>query len=131
MASFKESMRAHVAGSMADRFTVNQSDSVPPARSAIERQGEGRRRLDAACVIRLDRIAPDPAQPRAEFDPEALQRLAESMKTRGQLQPIRVRWDDATDRYIIVVGERRYRAARLAGMETIACVVVPGAASHE
>jgi ParB family chromosome partitioning protein len=82
-------------------------------------------------VIRLDRIVPDPGQPRTEFDPDALARLADSLKQRGQLQPIRVRWDDALDRYVVVVGERRYRAAGLAGMETIACVVTTGSASSE
>jgi ParB family transcriptional regulator, chromosome partitioning protein len=126
MASFKESMRGHVAGSMSDRFTVNQPDAPAPGRSALERQGDGRRRLDSACVLRLDRIVPDPAQPRVEFDEEALARLAESLKTRGQLQPIRVRWDEPTDRYVVVVGERRYRAAKLAGLETLACVVAAG-----
>lgn len=134
MASFNQSMRSHVAGSMNDRpapegssgearFTVN--------RSALERQGEGRKRLDAASMIRLDRIVPDPLQPRTEFDPEALGLLAASLKARGQLQPIRVRWDDQADRYIVVVGERRFRAAALAGMESIACVVASGVATPE
>jgi ParB family chromosome partitioning protein len=134
MASFNKDMRSHVAGSMNDRpapegssgearFTVN--------RSAIERQGEGRKRLDAASLIRLDRIIPDPNQPRTEFDPEGLEMLAESLIARGQLQPIRVRWDDAADRYIVVVGERRFRAAGIAGLEAIACVVASGTATPE
>jgi ParB family chromosome partitioning protein len=134
MASFNQSMRSQVAGSMNDRpapegssgdarFTVNRSN--------LERQGEGRKRLDAASMIRLDRIIADPNQPRTEFDPEALELLAASLKARGQLQPIRVRWDDAADRYIVVVGERRYRASKLAGMESIACVVATGGATAE
>ena len=134
MASFKESMRSHVAGSMQDRPgpAVDAAPQAGPAgRSSIERQTEGRRRLDSACVIRLDRIVADPNQPRGEFDPEALARLADSLRERGQLQPIRLRWDDAADRYVVVVGERRWRAAALAGMETIAAVVVAGPASPE
>ena len=134
MASFNQGMRSQVAGSMNDRpapegssgdarFTVN--------RSALERQGEGRKRLDAASLIRLDRIVADPRQPRTEFDEIELERLAGSLRDRGQLQPIRVRWDEAADRYVVVVGERRYRAARLAGMESIACVVSPGSATAE
>lgn len=134
MASFNQSMRSQVAGSMNDRpapegssgdarFTVN--------RSTLERQGEGRKRLDAASLIRLDRIIADPHQPRTEFDPDALELLAASLKARGQLQPIRVRWDDAADRYIVIVGERRYRAAKLAGLESIACVVATGGATVE
>jgi ParB family chromosome partitioning protein len=82
-------------------------------------------------MIRVDRIMPDPSQPRKEFDEEALDRLAESLRTRGQLQPIRVRWDDGLDKYIVVVGDRRYRAAMRAGMKSIACVVVAGNPSPE
>jgi ParB family transcriptional regulator, chromosome partitioning protein len=102
------------------------ASSDPEARSF-----EGRSRLKTACEIRLDRIVPDPNQPRAEFDPEALERLAASLKARGQLQPIRVRWDEALDRYVVVVGERRWRAAGMAGMSAIACVVAPGNAAPE
>ena len=138
MASFKQDMRAHVAGSMNDRnaekpgadFTVNQANAAP-ARSALERQKDGRKRLDEACQLRLERIVPDPRQPRTEFDPDALARLAESLKQRGQLQPIRVRWDEATDRYIVIVGERRYRAAKLAGLQTITCIVTMEDASPQ
>jgi len=138
MASFKQDMRAHVAGSMNDRhaeepgadFTVNRANAAP-ARSALERQKDGRKRLDEACQLRLERIVPDPRQPRTEFDPDALARLAESLKQRGQLQPIRVRWDEATDRYIVIVGERRYRAAKLAGLQTITCIVTMEDASPQ
>jgi ParB family transcriptional regulator, chromosome partitioning protein len=126
MAKFKEQMRSQVADSMRDRVLGGQSAGGAGGRSGLERQGDGRRRLDAACAIRLDRIIPDPAQPRKEFDEESLVRLSESLKTRGQLQPIRVRWDNTADRYVVVVGERRYRAAIKAGMEAIACVVVSG-----
>jgi ParB family transcriptional regulator, chromosome partitioning protein len=95
------------------------------------RSFEGRSRLKTACEIRLDRIVADPNQPRVEFDPESLRRLAASLEQRGQLQPIRVRWDEALDRYVVVVGERRWRAAGLAGMASIACVVAPGSPSPE
>ena len=86
-----------------------------PAPDPEARSFEGRSRLKTACEIRLDRIVADPNQPRVEFDPESLERLAASLRQRGQLQPIRVRWDEALDRYVVVVGERRWRAARLAG----------------
>lgn len=92
---------------------------------------EGRSRLKAACEIRLDRIVADPNQPRVEFDAESLERLAASLRQRGQLQPIRVRWDEALDRYVVVVGERRWRAAKLAGMTAIACVVAQGTPAAE
>src|SRR5262245_22024114 len=66
--------------------------------------------------IPVDRIDRDPNQPREEFDPESLERLAASFKTRGQLQPIRVRWDQENSLYVLVAGERRWRAAKMAAM---------------
>ena len=87
---------------------------------------DGRKQLREACAIRLDRIIPDPDQPRTEFEPEALARLAESLKARGQLQPVRVRWDEGRGAYVVIVGERRLRAARAAGLESLVCVVASG-----
>jgi ParB family chromosome partitioning protein len=79
----------------------------------------------------VDRLTRDPHQPRTEFDEEGLRRLAQSLKDRGQLQPIRVRWDEAEGRYAVVIGERRWRAAQLAGLEVLACVVMTGPAAAE
>jgi ParB family chromosome partitioning protein len=76
--------------------------------------------------IAVDRIDRDPAQPREEFDQESLERLAQSLQNRGQLQPIRVRWDAAQERYVIICGERRWRAAKMAGLDTLSCVIVEG-----
>ncbi len=134
MAKANPNMRAHVAGSMNDRpAPEGSSGEARPAgiRPPAARQADGRRRLEAASLIRLDRIIPDPDQPRAEFDPESLELLAASLEARGQLQPIRVRWDDAADRYMVIVGERRFRAAMMAGLEAVACVVADGSASAE
>ena len=79
-----------------------------------------------AVEVPLDKIVPDPDQPREEFEPESLERLAESLKARGQLQPIRVRWDEAQGKYVLICGERRWRAARIAGIATMSCVVSEG-----
>ncbi|MGE3819745.1 MAG: ParB/RepB/Spo0J family partition protein, partial [Isosphaeraceae bacterium] len=76
--------------------------------------------------IAIDRIERDPTQPREDFDADALERLAQSLKTRGLLQPLRVRWDAGLDRYVILCGERRWRAARMAGLESLACVIIEG-----
>ncbi len=73
-------------------------------------------------VIPVDRLAPDPDQPRKEFDPERLGRLTASLKARGQLQPIRVRWDESASLWVVVAGERRYRASIEAGLSTLLCV---------
>ena len=77
----------------------------------------------AAFEIALDKITPDPNQPREEFEPHALARLAESIRTKGLLQPISVRRVDGGDRFMIVAGERRWQAARDAGLSTITCIV--------
>ena len=65
-------------------------------------------------------IDPNLSQPRKEFDKEALEQLADSIRHAGVLQPILV-VENGT-RYRIIAGERRFRAARLAGLETIPCI---------
>lgn len=71
--------------------------------------------------VPLDRVDPNPKQPRGSFDEEALQELAASVAAVGVLQPIVIRPQD--DRFQIVMGERRVRAAKLAGLATIPAVV--------
>jgi ParB family chromosome partitioning protein len=89
-------------------------------------QYHGVTRPKDALTVGIDRIMPDPDQPRKEFDEGPLAELAGSLKTRGQLQPIRVRWSPEADRWIIIAGERRYRAALLAGLASLVCVEVKG-----
>ncbi len=68
--------------------------------------------------IALNQIEPNPNQPRHEFDQEALDELATSIRELGIIQPITLR-QVADDRYQIIAGERRWRASQLAGLETI------------
>ena len=68
--------------------------------------------------IPVDMIEPNPYQPRMNFNQEALDELADSIKTLGLIQPITVR-KTASGRYQIISGERRYRASRIAGMDMI------------
>ena len=72
--------------------------------------------------IAVELIRPNPAQPRKRFDDEALQALADSVKERGVLQPVLVR-PRPGGTYELVAGERRWRAARLAGLETLPALV--------
>ena len=82
-----------------------------------------------AAEIPVERIVPNPQQPRREFDEDELTRLASSIRRHGVLQPIVVRRAPSGDgaagpeRYELVVGERRWRASRLAGRETVPAVV--------
>lgn len=68
--------------------------------------------------IPVDLIEPNPFQPRMSFDQEALEELAESIKTLGLIQPITVRRKE-DGRYQIISGERRFRACRLSGMDMV------------
>lgn len=72
--------------------------------------------------IPISQIEVNPFQPRTEFDETALRELSESIKNQGIIQPITVR-KIATDKYQIISGERRYRASKLADMETIPAYV--------
>ena len=74
--------------------------------------------------IPLELIAPNPRQPRRAFDQESLQALAESIRERGIVQPVLVR-PVAGGTYELVAGERRWRAAQLAGMESVPALVRP------
>lgn len=71
-------------------------------------------------------IEPNPRQPRQQFDQPALERLADSIKTQGLMQPIIVRprqGGDPEQPYELVAGERRWRAAQLAGLEAVPAIV--------
>jgi len=88
--------------------------SVAPAPAPAEEHG-------AAAEIPVDRIDPNPDQPRRRFDAAQLEGLTESIRRHGVLQPVVVR--RAGERYELLVGERRWRATKLAGRPTIPAVV--------
>ena len=71
----------------------------------------------------VDLIQPNPHQPRAHFDEAALAELAASIRTHGVIQPLIVTRNNAAPGYTLVAGERRWRAARLAGLETAPALV--------
>ena len=71
----------------------------------------------------LRRLEPNPLQPRREFDPEALQALADSIAEHGIIQPLTVR-EGENGYYQIIAGERRWRAARMAGLEEVPVLVL-------
>lgn len=71
--------------------------------------------------LKINEIEPNVNQPRKKFDDDKLLQLAESIKEHGVVQPLIVRKEK--DTYIIVAGERRWRAARLAGLESIPVII--------
>ena len=81
--------------------------------------------LDSRKIVSLPvgAIKPNPRQPRRHFDPEELRELGESIRLYGILQPLTVRKTGPTT-FELVAGERRLRAAVLAGMETVPCILL-------
>jgi ParB family chromosome partitioning protein len=73
--------------------------------------------------IPVDKIRPNRHQPRTEFDETALQELADSIRVHGLAQPVMVTETSEAGQFELVVGERRWRAAKLAGLEKIPCSV--------
>jgi ParB family chromosome partitioning protein len=80
--------------------------------------------------IPLERLRPNPQQPRRRFDDDALRELAESIRIHGVLQPLLVS-EDGPDHYIVITGERRWRAAELAGLSTVPAVIRERVADSE
>jgi ParB family chromosome partitioning protein len=74
-------------------------------------------------MIPVSQIVEDPEQPRRDMDPESLQGLADSLRQHGMLQPIVVKPLHHVNMYQIVIGERRWRAAQMAGLFEIPCIV--------
>ena len=80
------------------------------------------RPMSEMAEIRIADIVPNPTQPRKEFDSEALAELADSIRQLGVIQPVTVK-PAGDGRYIIISGERRWRAAQTAGLETLPAYV--------
>jgi ParB family chromosome partitioning protein len=110
--------------------TSPEPDATPPVPPRTTSQGqapvkhEGLKAYRAAAMIPIDRLTADPDQPRKTFLDEEIDRMADSLRARGMLQPIRARWDADLARWVIVAGERRFRAARRAGWTEVPCVTV-------
>jgi ParB family chromosome partitioning protein len=100
----------------------------PPARPAAPAEPEGALGVPGAQLLELavDDVVPNPKQPRQVFDDEALEELSHSVREFGLLQPIVVRENGRVDgrvSYELIMGERRLRAARAAGLDTVPAIV--------
>ena len=78
---------------------------------------------EAGMMLRLSVIEPNPSQPRKNFDKEALKELADSIRENGLIQPLVVR-PIGEGRYILIAGERRWRACRMAGLTEAPAVIM-------
>lgn len=117
MAEAKESFRSDVNARVGRQRGMGRGlSAILTASAPAEGQGPELRELPVELVV------PNANQPRRRFDDEALQALAESIRERGVLQPIIVR-PLAGGRYEIVAGERRWRAAQVAGLQEVPALV--------
>jgi ParB family chromosome partitioning protein len=88
----------------------------------LDRDGAGAASIERLATLKLGQLGPGRYQPRTKMDEASLQELAASIRSQGLMQPILVR-PVAKDRYEIIAGERRWRAARLAGLSEVPVVV--------
>lgn len=125
-----ESRSMATTQSTLEKLETNLDESIGVRQPAISRpklspvasaKDVGRRPLRNFGRIQIDQVIPDPSQPRSEFSDESIRQLAQSIKKKGQFAPIRVRWSPSHEKWIIVYGERRWRAAQAAKLQTIDC----------
>jgi ParB family chromosome partitioning protein len=100
---------------------LSEESELSPAIVSLLSPG-GTTRSVGVRIVHVDRIEPNPEQPRLVFEQEALDELSASIREHGVLQPILVR-PLGPNTYQIVAGERRWRASRLAGLETIPALI--------
>jgi len=117
---------ASITGNLDDSMGVRAENAEVELAPLANIKDVGRRPLRNFGKLTLSQVTPDPEQPRAEFAQEDLEQLAESIRDKGQLHPIRVRWSDAHNSWLIISGERRYRAIKHAGLPTIDCCFQEG-----
>ena len=99
----------------------DEASKINGEKRAATRVSKGGEPAETVVYIGLNDIKPNASQPRKNFDPEALQELADSIKEHGMIQPVLLR--PAVKGYELVAGERRWRAARLAGLKSIPAIV--------
>lgn len=99
--------------------TRTQAPAAPPAPPADPQSTKP----EDAALLQIDAIEANPLQPRRVFVSERLSELAQSIRANGIVQPLVVRRDGVSGKYQLVAGERRWRAAKLAGLEKVPVVV--------
>lgn len=109
---------------MAARGLGKGLDSLIPSAVGETKKDGKKQGVDAKgpeTIVKITKVEPNREQPRKNFDEDALQELADSIKQFGLLQPILVQ--DRKDYYEIIAGERRWRAAKLAGLKEVPVII--------
>jgi ParB family chromosome partitioning protein len=116
--SLKKSALGKGLGALLDNSPVESSPFAGGERKEINTGAV----IGNISLIPISQIETNPYQPRTEFEEKALHELAESIRTQGIIQPLTVR-KMASDRYQIISGERRFRASKLVGLESVPAYV--------
>jgi ParB family chromosome partitioning protein len=109
------------SANLEESLGVRETDLRPRLSPVASAKDIGRRAIRNFGKVDINQVIPDPDQPRVEFSQDAIERLSQSIRDKGQLTPIRVRWSADLEKWIIISGERRWRATRYAGLPTIDC----------
>ena len=112
-------MAARGLGKGLDSLIPNAVGEAKINREAKEKAGEEKGGQET--IVKISMVEPNRKQPRKNFDEDALQELSDSIKQFGLIQPILVQ--DRKDHYEIIAGERRWRAAKLAGLKEIPVII--------
>ncbi len=125
-----------MAADPATESESTQPQAAPRGRSSASRRGGLGRGLGAlipdldaapataaSTEVAIDAIAPNPYQPRTSIEQSTLHQLAASIRTHGVIQPLVVTEEAERGRYLLIAGERRWRAARLAGLRVVPVVI--------
>jgi len=120
MAKKKENILRKFAKDTFTSLPIQEEEVIKEERKGIR---EGTKGLSGARSIDISRIKSDPDQPRKSLNQKSLNELAESIKKHGLLQPITVEYIEREDCFKIINGERRYKAAELAGIQELPCII--------
>ena len=112
----RDSLRSVKKSSRLAYFNISEEDIEQNPEQVVKELSH------TVAMIPVRQIAPNPDQPRKDFDEEALQELADSLKVYGLIQPVTVR-RLSSDAYQLISGERRWKASQLAGLEEIPAYV--------
>jgi ParB family transcriptional regulator, chromosome partitioning protein len=116
--STKKSALGKGLGALLDSGSSSENSSIIPERKETYTGAV----IGNISLIPIDHIETNPYQPRTEFEVNALNELAESIRTQGIIQPLTVR-KMAADRYQIISGERRFRASKIVGLQSVPAYV--------
>ncbi len=100
-------------------------DALIPGKFASESETPLRLETSGAGILNIpvEKILPNPRQPRSHFDPTALEELSTSIREHGVIQPLLVSRDETSGGYLLIAGERRWQAAKLAGLAEVPVIV--------